>query len=376
VLWWRTFFRGLGVCAALLALAAGLQLILGAARDQQYALGHLQRALQLTPMHLYLAVPLGLSVSALVAARGRRRTRARSVAVVALCLLGLLTLELNLRLSHARDYEETRSFPRLGWWTGEDPSGKPRWLGGVGGVPFSLTPQGIRGREPTPHRYDGRRAVCLGDSFTWANGVGDLENWTVPAAQELGFPLLNASMHAYGVDQMATLYADRIANRFDHSEVVVSVILDDAYRACERFFWIYRKPYTPVGGEVEPCPGPLRWGRFALAPEWQVLRPWRRNAGHLLRALGLLPDYRAHFGDAVARIVAAAGSRPVYLQTFSTPFDGGRYNDELVQIARQAGVADARAIDLSGHYLPSDGHPTVEGHRRIAAQVADMLGGD
>ena len=86
------------------------------------------------------------------------------------------------------------------------------------------------------------------------------------------------------------------------------MILDDAYRAASRWFLGRPKPFTPVGGELEPCPSPLRWGRIPLAPESRVLAPWRQTAGHLLQALGLRADHRDHFQDALRRIVRAAVS--------------------------------------------------------------------
>ena len=247
------------------------------------------------------------------------------------------------------------------------------WGGEGDSYAFWLTPQGLRSRVPTPPRHPGRRALCLGDSFTWANAVPDQANWTVPAAARLGFPLLNASMHGYGVDQMATLYSERLVDRLDHTEVGVSVILDDAYRAASRWFLGRPKPFTPVGGELEPCPPPLRWGRIPLAPESRVLAPWRQTAGHLLQALGLRADHRDHFQDALRRIVRAAGGRPVYLQVFSTPFDQGRQSQTLLELGAAAGVTDGVAIDLSGLYVPGDGHPTVEGHARIAEHTARLL---
>ena len=84
MLWWRSLFRGLGVSALALGAAAVLQLGLVALEGHQYRLGHLYRALRLTPAHLPLLLPLSLAASALVACRGRPTTRRRTAFVLAL----------------------------------------------------------------------------------------------------------------------------------------------------------------------------------------------------------------------------------------------------------------------------------------------------
>ena len=357
-LWFRRFFAALFAFSAALVLLAAVQPLVRS--EVVYdRLGLLSRALIMTPAHLPLALAVMASGSALWARRA-----GRTAWILGLSLAGLVLAE--LLVSPARAFMYAQPHSDLGWWHGE-----------AQGMRVDherlITPEGFRGTEPVPRRFAGKRTICLGDSFTWGAGAAEGEEWPAEASRRAGFPFLNAGNLGYGVDQMATLYAGHLARRYDHGAVVVCVIEDDLRRATDRFYLIFRKPWTPPGGEVEPVPSPVQVFGIAFCPEPQVFAPWRECARHVGQEVGLLPDGWAHLADALAKIRAAAGSRSALLLALSTRGDGGRHCERIVAAARAARFEGASAVDLTGCYV-ADGHPDARGHARIAEAAVALVG--
>jgi hypothetical protein len=358
-LWFRRFFGALLAFAFAFVVLEAIQPLVGGevAYDR---LGLMSRALRVTPAHLPLAFAVMASGSALWARRA-----GRAAWICGLSLGGLFLAE--LIMSPSRAFMYSQPYPDLGWWHGEaDTAGLRQDHEKL------VTPEGFVGTEPVPRRFAGKRAICLGDSFTWGAGAPQGEEWPALAARRAGFPFLNAGNLGYGVDQMATLYSGHLAKRYDHGAVFVCVIEDDLRRATDRFFLIFRKPFTPPGGEVESVPPPVQVFGIAFCPEPQVLAPWRECARHVGQEIGLLPDGWAHLADALAKIRAAAGTRSAYLLALSTRGDGGRHGERICAAARAARFEGAAAVDLTGCYVP-DGHPDPRGHERIAEAAVALI---
>lgn len=362
--WWRTTFRVLAIATLFTscALLVGRLLpALGWARLNRA--GHLARAALVTTAHVPLICAVAVSVAALLAARRTGHHRARAITAVLLAVATLVALDLSWRIRLAAEFET--AYPRLGWCPGP---GGWRTRG-----PGTINPQGFRGRAETPARAAGRRVVCLGDSFTFGDDVGDDDAWTSIAERRAGVPFVNAGVDAYGIDQMATLYTDQIAGKLDHTDVVVAAILDDGYRACERHTGPKRRPTQGSGADVTPVPAVLRvWG-VRLAPESPVLRPWLRTATHLGAALGVLPDHEDQVAAALARIQRAAGpARRTWFLAIQSEDMGDEQLRSLRACGERAGWSSA-AVSVQDSLGPTR-HPDAAGNARIAEALLRLLG--
>lgn len=357
-LWWRTFMRVVACSSpfVLLAVTVRLSVPWSLADASGVRVGHCLRALWCDSSHVPAFVALVACVAATVASCRRPRRMSRAVFACGLSALGLLTIDFALRTAAAHQY--VTSYPTLGWWTGQG-----GWRQRGGG---SINPQGFRDVRETPRRCDGPRVVCIGDSFTFGDGLADPETWCLLAEQATGVPWINAGVDAYGIDQAALLYEERIAPSYAHTHVVACAIMDDGFRATETFCGPRRKPYVPVGSRPEPVSEPFTLASLSLAPESPVLEPWRRNFRQLGMALGILDDARPHVRDCLRRVRSAAGGRRVTFLALSTPTDRGNHLSTLASLARDAGIASIVTVDLAGCYQP-DGHPDRNGARRIAA---------
>jgi hypothetical protein len=364
-LFWSRFVRGLSFLAVAFAVVARIELALASAGPVLLdRCGHALRAIQVGPGHLPLAATAAVALCAVVPSAGAPGSRGRAAFIACACGALLASFEVSMRVANARKYLAQDA--RLGWCPGESDAprkGREGWARGS-----TITPQGLRSLVATPFRWTGERVICLGDSFTFGQGVEDGEDWPAVASSG-GRPFLNGGVAGYGIDQVATLYSERLALRFDHTRVIVAAIADDGLRATERFLYGARKPYLGPGAPLEPVPPPIVVGGLKVAPELQVLAPWSENARHLLRAAGALrplgprrrrarPDQGRSWSEA-RRVPRAA--RAVRVRPLGRRASRGRAG---------GGLPAAMRVDLVGCYLP-DGHPDRRGHERIAAAARE-----
>jgi hypothetical protein len=128
-------------------------------------------------------------------------------------------------------------------------------LEGVAGMfmgrPISFSADGLRNHNLNLAPRQGPVVLAVGDSFTEGWAVGDDETWPAHLERDTGWPVLNAGVRGYGLDQMV-LRAERLAPRFKPRVIVLAFIPDDIYRVGLSIRQAYHKPYfVPAGETIE-----------------------------------------------------------------------------------------------------------------------------
>jgi len=230
-----------------------------------------------------------------------------------------------LEVYQGREALATRYDPTLGWALRPDLN-HPHFFGD--GRDLVTNSHGIRARgEHRPAPPPGkRRAIALGDSFTFGHGIGNDESW--PAQLDTLLPdweVLNLGMMGYGLDQAYLLYL-REGVKYEHDAVLLGLITDDFRRLLtDRGGGGFYKPRFQLQGtrlKLTNVPAPEPRGHWVFPEE--RLRFFLEYFA-LTRALARLvpqPD-PAHWGDDAER------SRPI----------GEAILTDLARRCRERGVA-------------------------------------
>lgn len=111
------------------------------------------------------------------------------------------------------------------------------------GVQITLGDDGIRsnGRVRT-HQVS--PILAVGDSFTFGDEVGDEATWPAHLEGATGYPILNAGVFGYGLDQ-AILRSEQLVGKYNPSTVILSFTPADIAR-CEMAVYYSYKPYFEV----------------------------------------------------------------------------------------------------------------------------------
>lgn len=270
------------------------------------------------------------------------------------------------------------------------------------GAPWSVRTEADGLRANGGVRPPGRPILAVGDSFTFGDEVADEDTWPANLERELGLPVLNGGVPAYGFDQ-TVLRAEALLASRPARVLIVSLIADDLRRCQLSVFCGAPKPYFDVAaGGLElrnvPVPRPLasrplvagllqrssllNWIRQStLAMEHREHRRGLDVAHQLLRRLGAevrrglpvllliqgpTPDGRAaatRFRESVLPTLqgleaAAAANGLASLNLVAAAWD------EFQQYPARRGVLFLR---------DGEGHMTPEGNAWVAAHVARKL---
>lgn len=275
------------------------------------------------------------------------------------------------------------------------------------GVSLHISEQGLRSdrvydQVPPPGV---RRAVVLGDSFTFGHGVEVEQGWT--ARVESAMPdleLVNLAVTGYGVDQMVLRLEQRSTDTelaFRPHLVIAAIFVADVFRVVDDVYMGYRKPHfvlddgaadglrlvgVPVPPKAPEPSGPLFGSRLAglfagravplmqhlgFGASWPItgrllerLRVRTEAAGARL-AVVVLPKDRAVLDGGLRSDVNRRATREldVLLDDLGIP-----YLDLTQSLAAHA----ESAPDVSLYY-PGDGHWTAAGHRVAAETIAEWL---
>jgi len=147
--------------------------------------------------------------------------------------------------------------------------------------------------------------LAVGDSFTFGEGVRDLEAWPAQLQRLSGRPVLNGGVSGYGFDQIV-LRAEQLAAQHRPSLIVVGFIAEDIQRIEMRRLWRHDKPWFALEGDAlvpKGLPVSPRARQSALARALRSLGA-ARPLELLLRRLG--PRLQDRFGYHVR--VQAAGT--------------------------------------------------------------------
>lgn len=309
------------------------------------------------------------------------------------CLLALALAELSARAlgrSPAAQLPIVEYHPRLGFVP------RPGYRS-VPGASFAVEigPDGLRSNGAT--RPPGRPILALGDSYTFGDEVDDHESWPAALERELGLPVLNGGVPAYGFEQTVLRAEELLATRPARA-LIVSLIRDDVRRCQLSAFSGRRKPYFEFeqGRPVLRLPvrSPSTW---PLVERWSTrsaLVVWARQA--------VLPAERAehHEGWRVARLLLARlgelarrGTPVLLLMQGPLAGSGGPRRFEagpLAALRRLEGDAQAQGLPtlnlvaagwaetrnnpaLRSRWFMPGGHMSADGNAWVAARLATRL---
>lgn len=284
-------------------------------------------------------------------------------------------------------------------------------------VAIRISEQGLRSdrlydETPAPGV---RRAVVLGDSFTFGHGVEVEEGWVARVEaghgagpdQAGGAPeteMVNLAVTGYGVDQMVLRLEERSEGRlaFSPQLVVAAIFLADVFRTAEDAHIGYHKPRfvvdpaSPDGLRLTGVPVPVEAAAHAdRSSGSQLLRLVRERGVPLVRHLGWGDAWpvTARLLDRLQRGVEDGGAQLAVVlvpKDVAVLGDGVRHELNLGAMARLQALLDERHIptlDLTDTlakeartsdralYFPVDGHWTAAGHAVAARAVSRWLEG-
>ena len=174
--------------------------------------------------------------------RKMKRHLTNAFLVVASVIFALLVLEGILRVYYGRLFffgnflteyyyllksgYPAKLDPLLGYKPRSGFSGKKNpW-----GTTLNLADHGIRSNGTSLCADKPRPSIlCVGDSFTFGDGVNDHETWPAYLEDITGICVWNAGVFGYGLDQ-AILRAEQLVPILKPSLVIVSIIEDDIDR--------------------------------------------------------------------------------------------------------------------------------------------------
>lgn len=264
-----------------------------------------------------------------------------------------------------------------------DPAGDASgYFGPEGRVPVSINVLGFRGPEVDFDKPPGkRRVVCLGDSFTFGEGVRVEDAWPAQVGALLGdgYEVINAGVQGMGTPEEVA-YFDSHCAILDPDVVVVGFFMNDVVDWQETIATQLERP-------AEPSP---------LASASRLFGLWERHQRATEARRRLLFDIQQGFHserweacvDALDNLKERAeregfellvAAFPVLVDLDATdPF--AREHKLLFNTCEALGIecvqvhaawAGHRDEDLWAH--PTDMHPNAEAHRLAAELIAEAL---
>jgi lysophospholipase L1-like esterase len=283
--------------------------------------------------------------------------------------------------------------PELGW----RPLPNVKKVGGLWGVsrPASTNSHGWRDRERPYEKPAGvRRAVAIGDSFTFGADVDDGERFTDVLGRLVpGLDVVNLGVAGYGTDQQLRVL-EMEAFRYQPDVLVLTVCvlndLDDI--GYERLYSFPKPTYTLEGGQLvlrrPPYTWDLRLRNSSYLVETLVQRLMNEDQRPRRRE-GFRPaDAEALFGALVRRIQAIAADHHVplvaviaYAPTDAHPDYHGQ-SRVITRALADAGIPHLDVHDLFARrsanpdlelFAPVGRHWNPTGHALVADGLRDLI---
>ncbi len=223
-----------------------------------------------------------------------------------------------------------------------------------------------KGNRVTKGTYDLPKILVLGCSFTFGHGVEDNEAYPMLLSQNFtSNKVVNAATNGWGTVQAWLRLQEELAQNQDIRLVVYGFIGHHRHRNYRRQSWLdMLGKYGRQNVHVEAENGKIVQhglsdkSRDGLADE-SVLVPKEKEVTQLL----------------IAEMKAACDERGIPFLIAYLPDDKGHdFANEIVQTVGSEHFIDLRnSIDYASINNGVDGHPTADGHRQIAEQLAPIL---
>jgi len=249
--------------------------------------------------------------------------------------------------------------------------------------------------------------VALGDSYTHGDEVADADTWPAQLQGLIRWPVVNAGVTAYGIDQ-SVLRAERAIAELKPAAIVVAFIPDDLRRAEMRRVWGTEKPYFTLEDNelklhdvpVPPSPAPrdtLDWAQWIFGYSVAVdtflrLKGWQyewavdhervlpRSEGERV-ACALMQRLAGLARDARAPALVVAEYDPYTWEDAEFSKEQRRIAAGVLKCAADAGLATVDTFAAYNKAIVAGGpkavflknHPSPAGTKLIAEQVAAGL---
>jgi hypothetical protein len=271
-------------------------------------------------------------------------------------LLTLAVLEIALRLHRGRLTDFSSQLPKVPNRAASPAANYDPQLGWVPRIghfersadeKWTINESGLRSNASTLVSTQ-RPIVVTGDSFTFGDEVLDHETWPAQLEQQVGTPVLNGGVFAYGIDQ-AFLRAQDLLEVWHPEFVILAFISDDITRA-EFSFYSGWKPY------------------FEFVEDGLALRnvpvPSGRDPAPRYATLRTVLSYSFLFSAVLSRVTPRWWSPSTIVRVHN---DGERVALELFdRLQAEANANGARFVVVA---LSTDGR--ISGNARITRVVAE-----
>jgi hypothetical protein len=261
------------------------------------------------------------------------------------------------------------------------------YFGSDGRVDYRINNLGFRGKDISVEKPPGvRRILCLGDSFTFGEGVREEDAWPQRLGQLLGpgAQVINAGVQGYDLDHEA-LYLLLYGRQLEPDVVVIAFFMNDAMPFAETVSHQLLLTDTPAE--------PSRLGRVSAL--WRVLERRRFAARQTSRYLG---DLRRSFSSQqwreargrIARLREMADRDGFEIVALIFPLLYGLDGDyplerEHGEVRKAFGDSGIEVVDLLDSYRSRkasdlwvhvvDPHPNEVAHAIAAERLARVLEG-
>jgi lysophospholipase L1-like esterase len=268
----------------------------------------------------------------------------------------------------------------------------------------TTTALGVRVPEPARERTPAVRIACLGDSYTFGEGVGDAETWPAQLATALArvrpgesFEVLNCGVNAYDTRQEVRLLETRVLPMQPDLVLLAFFLNDAAIRGeGESVGFEYGSPsalYRALTAQEPACT--LRdWSRLADGLADRIVRyeylvflgesrsllysqdspGWRAARAELVRARDLCAQHDIGFAVLLYPLLFRREGELASHGAYEIVAQHCRAHD-IALLDLEPAFADLDVGSLRVH--PTDAHPNAQAHGIAAGSIAAWLdGGD
>ena len=145
------------------------------------------------------------------------------------------------RITVQRQLFPTQYDPYQGWIPKTGAYGKKNYWG----KSITILDYGIRYNGQESNGQDSLTILAIGDSFTYGDEVANDETWPSRLEELSKIKVVNGGVFGYGLDQ-SIIRAERLADIFNPSIIIISFISDDIDRTEYSKRWGLAKPYFGI----------------------------------------------------------------------------------------------------------------------------------
>jgi lysophospholipase L1-like esterase len=224
-----------------------------------------------------------------------------------------------------------------------------------------------------------RRVVVVGDSFAMGWGVQDSETFASVLAREYGFHTLNFGVSSYGT--VRELRRLKRLGDVTSRDILIIQYCDNDFRENEHFLkGLGVGPYRPEDLNQILTYGtmPVEVGPVTAAVFGNLMQAAGERVGRIVGRDERTPPAGATSADPAGVLLGVIKAFPFLSdsQIVVVPINDAGQSSHLSpgrQVLEAAGIRLVEPTLGSGDFYNIDGHLTKQGHRAVAAAIADVV---